>query len=238
MSAGAPLVEFLGVVKDYQALRPLRLVELRVAAGAVVSIGGIDALGAEVLVNLMTAAMAPDTGTVRLFGTSTAAIGDYDSWLAMLDGLGLLTDRAVLLGQCTVAQNLALPLTLAIDPIPADVRPRVAALAAEVGIAAEQLDVPVNDAAPAVVQRVRLARALALDPRLLVAEHPSAPLPRDAVAGFARDLAAIAARRGLGVLAISADKDFVRALGGTALTLDAATGVLTKPGLLARLGLG
>ncbi len=156
----------------------------------------------------------------------------------MLDGLGLLTDRAVLLGQCTVAQNLALPLTLAIDPIPADVRPRVAALAAEVGIAAELLDVRVNDAAAAVVQRVRLARALALDPRLLVAEHPSAPLPRDAVAGFARDLAAIASRRGLGVLAISADKDFVRALGGTALTLDAATGVLAKPGLLARLGLG
>ena len=238
MSAGEPLVEFLGVVKDYQALRPLRLAELRVAAGAVVSIGGIDALGAEVLVNLMTAAMAPDTGTVRLFGTSTAAIDDYDGWLAMLDGLGLLTERAVLLGQCTVAQNLALPLTLSIDPIRADVQPQVAALAAEVGIAAELLDVRVTDAAAAVVQRVRLARALALDPRLLVAEHPSAPLPRDAVAGFARDLAAIASRRGLAVLAISADKEFVRALGGTALTLDAATGVLARPGLLARLGLG
>lgn len=238
MSAGEPLVEFLGVVKEYQALRPLRLAELRVAAGAVVSIGGLDALGAEVLVNLMTAAMAPDTGTVRLFGTSTAAITDYDGWLAMLDGLGLLTERAVLLGQCTVAQNLALPLTLQIDPIRADMRPRVAALAAEVGIAAELLDVRVNDAAAGVVQRVRLARALALDPRLLVAEHPSAPLPRDAVAGFARELAAIASRRGLGVLAISADKDFVRALGGTALTLDPATGVLAKPGLLARLGLG
>ena len=238
MSAGEPLVEFLGVVKDYQALRPLRLAELRVAAGAVVSIGGIDALGAEVLVNLMTAAMAPDTGTVRLFGTSTAAIDDYNGWLAMLDGLGLLSERAVLLGQCTVAQNLALPLTLAIDPIRADVQPQVAALAAEVGIAAELLDVRVNEAAAAVVQRVRLARALALDPRLLVAEHPSAPLPRDAVAGFARDLAAIASRRGLAVLAISADKEFVRALGGTALTLDAATGVLAKPGLLARLGLG
>ena len=238
MSAGEPLVEFLGVVKAYQALRPLRLAELRVAAGAVVSIGGIDALGAEVLVNLMTAAMTPDAGTVRLFGTSTTAIGDYEGWLAMLDGLGLVTERAVLLGQCTVAQNLALPHTLAIDPIRADVRPRVTALADEVGIAAALLDAPVHDAPAAVVQRLRLARALALDPRLLVAEHPSASLPRDEVAGFARDLAAIASRRGLGVLAISADREFVRALGGTALTLDAATGVLAKPGLLARLGLG
>lgn len=238
MSVGEPLVEFLGVVKAYQALRPLRLAELRVAAGAVVSIGGIDALGAEVLVNLMTAAMTPDAGTVRLFGASTTAIADYEGWLAMLDGLGLVTDRAVLLGQCTVAQNLALPHTLAIDPIRADVRPRVAALAAEVGIPAALLDAPVHDAPAAIVQRLRLARALALDPRLLVAEHPSASLPRDEVAGFARDLAAIASRRGLGVLAISADREFVRALGGTALTLDGATGVLAKPGLLARLGLG
>ena len=71
-----------------------------------------------------------------------------------------------------------------------------------------------------------------------MAEHPSAPLPRDEVAPFARDLAAIAARRALGVLAVSADPAFVRALGGTALTLDPATGALSKPGLLARLGLG
>jgi ABC-type sulfate/molybdate transport systems ATPase subunit len=87
------------------------------------------------------------------------------------------------------------------------------------------------------VQRVRLARALALDPRLLVAEHPSAPLPREAVAPFARDLAAIAARRGLGVLAFSADREFTKALGGTALMLDPVTGTLSRPGLLARWGL-
>ena len=186
----------------------------------------------------MTAAVRPDAGVVRLFGISTAAIDDYDGWLRMLDGLGLLTARAVLLEQCTVAQNIALPLTLEIEPIRADVLPRVTALAAEVGIPPALLGTPVREAPPGATQRLRLARALALDPRLLVAEHPSAPLPRDEVAPFARDLAAIAARRALGVLAVSADPAFVRALGGTALTLDPATGALSKPGLLARLGLG
>jgi ABC-type methionine transport system ATPase subunit len=238
MSDAAPLVEFVGVVKAYQALRPLRLADLRVAPGSIISVGGIDALAAEVLVNLMTAATAPDAGEVRLFGTSTAAIDDYEGWLRMLDGLGLLTDRAVLLGQCTVAQNLALPLTIAIDPIDPQVLPQVRALAGEVGIAEAHLDRRVHDAPAEVVQRVRLGRALALGPRLLVAEHPSASLPREAVAPFARDLAAIAVRRGLGVLAVTADRDFVRALGGAALTLDPASGVLARPGLLARLGLG
>ena len=233
----APLVEFAGVEKAYQALRPLRLRALAVRPGEVVAVSGLDAMAAEVLVNLMTAAVRPEAGAVRLFGTATDAIDDYDAWLGMLDGLGLLTDRAVLLGQCTVAQNVALPLTLEIEPIRADVVPAVAALAAEVGIPAAHHDTRVHDAPPGVVQRVRLARALALNPRLLVAEHPSASLPRAEVAPFARDLRAVASRRGLGLLAVSADREFVRALGGTALTLDPASGVLHRPGLLARFGL-
>ncbi|MGD9906569.1 MAG: ATP-binding cassette domain-containing protein [Vicinamibacterales bacterium] len=234
--SGPALVEFANVEKAYQALRPLRLQSLRVAAGEIVSVSGIDALGAEVLVNLMTAAVQPDAGAVRLFGVATDAVGDYDAWLALLDGLGLLTDRAVLLGQCTVAQNLALPLTLAIDPIAAEVEAAVAGLADEVGIDPPWRVARVQEAPAGVVQRVRLARALALGPRLLVAEHPSASLPRDEVMPFARDLAAIAVRRGLGVLALSADRDFIRALGGTALALDPVTGALAGPGLLARFG--
>lgn len=237
MSATA-LVEFVGVVKPYQALRPLRLAELRVTAGAIVSVQGLDAVAAEVLVNLMTAAMLPEEGEVRLFGQSTADIADHDAWFAMLDGLGLVTERAVLLEQCTVAQNLALPLTLAIEPIDPAVLPRVEALADEVGIARVALDTPVRAAGPDVVQRVRLGRALALDPRLVVAEHPSASLPRPDVEAFARDLARIVSARGAGLLAISADREFTRALGGTVLTLDPRSGVLSRPGLLARLGLG
>lgn len=235
MSGEAPLVEIVGLRKQHQALRPLRIAELRVPAGGIVSVSGLDAPAAEVLVNLMTAASRPDDGTVRLFGQGTEAIEDYEGWLAMLDGLGLVTDRAVLLGPCTVAQNVALPLTLQIDPIRDEVRPQVIALAEEAGIPAAALDTLVRDADPLLVQRVRLARALALGPRLLVAEHPTASLPRDAAAPFARHLAAVAVRRRLGLLAISMDHEFVRALGGTALTLDPATGVLSRPGLFARL---
>jgi ABC-type transporter Mla maintaining outer membrane lipid asymmetry ATPase subunit MlaF len=232
------LVEFTGVVKQYQALRPLRLAHLSIAPGAIVSVQGLDALAAEVLVNLMTAAMRPDEGEVRLFGKPTADIADYDAWLAMLDGLGLLSERAVLLEQCTVAQNLALPLTLAIDPIDPAVVPRVHTLADEVGIPREALDTQVRAAGPDVVQRVRLGRAIALDPRLIVAEHPSASLPRPGVEAFARDLARVVTARQAALLAVSADRDFIRALGGLALTHDPKSGALSKPGLLARFGLG
>ncbi len=237
MSESTVLVELSGVVKDYQSLRPLRIQTLRVARGEIVAVSGPDALGAEVLVNLMTAAMRPDQGTVRLFGQSTAEITDYDAWLSMLDGFGLLTERAVLLEQCSIAQNLALPLTLAIDPIAADVMPAVHALADEVGLDRDLLGTSVRAADALSLQRVRLARALALGPRLVVAEHPTATLPRADVDAFARDLARIVMARGAGLLAISADREFLRALGGATLTLDAATGALSRPGLLTRLGL-
>ena len=232
------LVEFAGVVKQYHALRPLRLADLRVTARAIVALDGLDAQGAEMLVNLMTAAVRPDLGEVRLFGRSTGAIDDYDGWLAMLDGLGLVTERAVLLSQCSVAQNLALPLTLEIDPIRPDLLPAVQALADEVGLAPGALDLAVGAASPEVVQRVRLGRALALNPRLVVAEHPTATLPRESVAAFARDLAAVVTRRGAALLAITADRQFARALGGSTLSLEPKSGAVTRPGLLARLGLG
>ena len=95
-----------------------------------------------------------------------------------------------------------------------------------------------SNVTPEVVQRVRLGRAVALNPRLVVAEHPSAVLPRDTVTAFARDLARVVAGRKAALLSISADREFTKALGGLALTLDPKTGALSRPGLLARLGLG
>ena len=42
----------------------------------------------------------------------------------MLDGVGILTDRAVLIGQFTVEQNIAMPFTLDVDPVRAECSPR------------------------------------------------------------------------------------------------------------------
>ena len=86
--------------------------ELRVLPGALVALMGLDGAGAEMFVNLVTGAMLPDDGQVRVFGFDTAAITDGDEWLRTLDRFGILSDRAVLLDELTVAQNLAMTLTL------------------------------------------------------------------------------------------------------------------------------
>ena len=226
MDTSHSLLVVHSLVKKYQALRPLRIEALTIEPGEVVTIGGLDASAAEMLVGLVTGAVLPDSGEVRLFGRLTATVGDSEAWLAMLDGIGILTDRAVLIGQFSVAQNIAMSFTLAVDPIDGDVLPRVDALAKEVGLTPGALTGRVAEADAEVQSRVRLARALALRPSLLVAEHPSAGLPRASVARLASDLGRISRERGLAVLAITADEAFARALGGQSLVLEPATGTL------------
>jgi putative ABC transport system ATP-binding protein len=230
-----PLISVQRLVKNYQALRPLRIQQLSVSEGEVISLYGLDAGAAEMLVGLLTGALLPDEGDVRLFDRSTKDVSDSDAWLAMLDGVGIVTERAVLLEQFSVEQNIAMPFTLDIDPIASDVRSSVEALAREVGIDRALWQRPVGTAGGEVTLRVRLARALALSPRLLLAEHPSASIPRESVSRVAADLARIASARRLAVLAITADEAFARGLGGQTLTHDAATGLLKSPGLWRKL---
>jgi predicted ABC-type transport system involved in lysophospholipase L1 biosynthesis ATPase subunit len=231
----ATLVSIKDVVKGYAALRPLRVQSLSVSSGDVISLTGLDAPAAEVFVGLVTGALLPDSGEVTLFDHATGSVSDSDAWLRMLDGVGILTDRAVLIGQFSVEQNIAMPFTLDIDPVPAEERPRVAALAEEVGLTRQVLNTPIAKAPPEVIARVRLARAIALAPSLLLAEHPSASLPRVAVEAFAEDIARVARTRALAVITLTADREFAAALGGTVLTLDAATGALRAPSVWTKL---
>jgi predicted ABC-type transport system involved in lysophospholipase L1 biosynthesis ATPase subunit len=230
-----PLLEMTGVEKDYHTLRPLRVRQLIVRPGDVFSISGIDMLGAETFVHLVTGATLPDAGDVALFGHSTRAITDGEAWLKSLDGVGMITARGILIEAFTVLQNIALSLTLVVDPIDPRVIPQAGALARDAGIAASLFDVPAGQVAPDTRMRVHLARALALDPKLLIAEHPSAALPRESVAGFGGDLGNVARTRGLGLIAITADDSLAKAVGGTRLELVPATGELRTLSRMRRL---
>jgi ABC-type sugar transport system ATPase subunit len=229
------LLEIAGLTKDYQALRPLRIARLALNAGDAVVLGGIDAIGAQTLVHLITGAVPPDEGDVTLFGQNTRAITDAAAWLASLDGIGMVTSRGILIEAFSVLQNIAMSYTLEVDPIDPRVVPQAGELARSVGIDPSAFDAPAGRMPPEVQMRVHLARSLALGPRLLIAEHPSASLPRDTVAAFGADLARAAQARGLALLAITADDVLAKAIGGRRLEVVAATGELRAPGLLKKL---
>jgi predicted ABC-type transport system involved in lysophospholipase L1 biosynthesis ATPase subunit len=229
------LLEIKGLSKDYLTLRPLRIADLTVRRGDVMTISGVDVLGAETFVHLVTGATLPDAGDVSLFGRNTRAITDADAWLKSLDGVGMISARGILVEAFSVLQNIALSLTLDVDPIDPRFVPQAGALAREVGIPDGLFDVPAGRVPPDIQMRVHLARALALEPKLLIAEHPSASLPRDSVAGFGADLARVARGRGIALVAITADDSLSKAIGGSRLELVAASGEVRQISRIRRL---
>ena len=231
----APLLEARGLVKHYQALRPLRIRELIVQPGAVMSIAGLDAPAAETFVHLVTGATLPDEGDVIMFGQNTREIADGQAWLQSLDRVGMISARGVLIEAFSVLQNIAMSFTLDVDPIDPRVVPQAGAVAREVGIDPTVFDQPVGKTPPETKMRVHLARALALDPKILIAEHPSATISRDAAAGFGADLAKAAQSRGLSLVALTADDALAKGIGGQRLELVPGTGELRAPGLLRKL---
>jgi ABC-type transporter Mla maintaining outer membrane lipid asymmetry ATPase subunit MlaF len=214
--------------KSYQSLRPLRIRTLTIGAGERVGVSGLDAGAAEVLVNLVTGASIPDEGDVIVMGRSTASIADGDEWLASLDRFGIVSPRAVLLDSATLLQNLVMPFTLDIESAPGEVVSRATALAHEAGLAADVLPQPLARLTPETRVRAHLVRAVALDPRLLILEHPTAGLPESDRRRFGEDVARIAGARSLAALIISEDADFTRAAAHRSLALNGATGELKQ----------
>jgi ABC-type branched-subunit amino acid transport system ATPase component len=225
-----PVLTLAGVSKQYGGLRPLRVQELTVAKSEHVALLGFDRPAAEVFVNLVTGAMLPDAGRVTLFGQPTSDIADSTAWLALVDRFGIVSERAVLLEPLSVVQNLAMPFTLEIEPPSAEATERAERLASEVGLAATTWHRPVADLEADGRVRARLGRALALDPAVLLLEHVSAGLEVEAGRRLARDIRALAARRGAATVTIGADDRFATAIATRVLAFEPATGRLAKRG--------
>jgi len=222
------LIHAAGVVKHYNALRPLRLQDWQLTRGHTAALYGFDKAAAELLVNLLTGSSLPDEGVVRAFGRATSEIADSADWLESLRRFALLSERTVLIEQLTVEQNLAIPHTLAVDPMPPEVRDAVRAVGDELGLSPALLSASVQGLEPFDLIRVRLGRVLALGPELLLAEHPTAGFDRADTVQFARLVADVVARRRIAAVYFTADQEFAKVVGKEVLTLRPATGELSS----------
>ena len=222
------LVRLRDVSKHYNALRPLRLQQLELHEGQSVALMGLDATAAEVLVSVITGATLPDTGSVDVDGVPTSAIQTSSEWLKFLEQFGLLSERSVIVDQLTVEQNLALPFTMDVEELAGDVRNRVRHLGEELGLTDGDLRVSAAQLNEPMRARVRLGRALALNPRILLAEHPNAMLSADDTPAFAADLSRIISQRRLSALVITADRTFASAVAADVLALQPGSGALKR----------
>lgn len=221
-----PVIHISGISKNYSGLRPLRIRELAVEKGERVAVSGFDAAAAELLVNLITGASLPDQGTIRIFGRATSEITDGEAWIGSLDRFGIVSPRAVMLEGSSLQSNLALPFTLDIDPVAPSVLPKVVALARECGISRDDLSKPVGDLPAHVRVRAHLARAVALNPELLLVEHPTVDVAEGEKIRLAQDIATVVHGRAAAALVMTTEVEFAEAVAHRSLALQPATGAM------------
>jgi phospholipid/cholesterol/gamma-HCH transport system ATP-binding protein len=168
-----PAVACQDLHKRFGALEVLRGVSLSVPQGETLVVLGRSGTGKSVLLKLIVGLQKPDSGSIHLHGQDVTRLkaGELN---ALRTRVGYLFQDAALYDSMTVEQNVAFPLRHHQTQIP-DHADRVRQLLAFVGMEAEGTKLP-SEISGGMKKRVGLARALALEPDLLLFDEPTAGL--------------------------------------------------------------
>jgi putative ABC transport system ATP-binding protein len=215
-----PVIELRGVSRSYPTpdgeFLALADLSLAVAAGELVAVVGKSGSGKSTLVNLIAGIDRPTTGIVRVAGTSIHTLGE--SRLAAWRGrhIGVVFQFFQLLPTLTILENVMLPIDFCATLPAARARRRAADLLAQVGIAEQAHKLP-SALSGGQQQRAAIARALANDPPVLLADEPTGNLDSH-TAGSVLELLASLSRAGKTVVTVTHERD-VGALADRVVTL-------------------
>ncbi len=175
-----PLIDIQNVHKTYpmggSTVHALRGVTLQVHEGECVFLGGPSGCGKSTLLHLIGGLDKPSQGTVQVAGRSLATTPDTELSAFRASSIGFVFQNFNLLPVLTVAENVEHPLLLAAERLrPAERQRRVTAILEEVGLAGLQKQYP-SQLSGGQRQRVAIARALVHEPKLLIADEPTANL--------------------------------------------------------------
>ncbi|MUT67428.1 ATP-binding cassette domain-containing protein [Paenibacillus sp. NEAU-GSW1] len=178
-SLSGQLISINRVSKRYDtpsgSFMALREVSLEVRKGEFVAIVGKSGSGKSTLINLITGIDTPSSGKVNVASKAIHALSQEQ--LAIWRGInvGVIFQFFQLLPTLTVAENVMLPMDFCRTYPARERRERAISLLSKVGIA-EQADKLPADLSGGQQQRAAIARALANDPPILVADEPTGNL--------------------------------------------------------------
>jgi putative ABC transport system ATP-binding protein len=210
--AERPLIELRKVSKAYDVAAgkflALKEVDMGADAGEFVAVVGKSGSGKSTLINMITGIDTPTSGEVYVAGTAVHAMDQEQLAVWRGRNVGVVFQFFQLLPTLTVAENIVLPMDFCNTFPVNERRERAISLLEKVGIA-EQADKLPSDLSGGQQQRAAIARALANDPRLIVADEPTGNLDShtsDAVMKLFSDLAA----EGKTVLMVTHERDLTQ----------------------------
>ena len=178
LTADDPVVELYDVHKTYtmggQQVRALDGLSLQIGRGDFVALMGPSGSGKSTMLNVLGTLDRPTSGTYLLGGRDVVEMDDDELSDFRLRTLGFIFQSFNLIPQLTVRENIELPLYY-LDRDPQEMAERATELATRVGLG-DRIGHRPTELSGGQQQRVAIARSLANDPPLILADEPTGNL--------------------------------------------------------------
>ncbi len=229
--SGAPaLLSIRGLTVRFGGIVALDDVDFDVARGEICGLIGPNGAGKTTLFNCLSRLYRPQSGAIRFEGRAIERLGKHE--IARL-GIARTFQNLALFGTMTALENVMIGThaiarggflvnALALPGARREerrIRERAFALIEEFGLGAVA-GALVNELPFAIRKRVELARALALEPKLLLLDEPAAGLNHEEVDALRAEIQAIRDRRGVSVLLVEHHMNLVMRVSDQVVALD------------------
>jgi phospholipid/cholesterol/gamma-HCH transport system ATP-binding protein len=203
-----PVIEMKGIVTRFGDTVIHDGVDLRVNAGEIFAILGESGAGKSVLVKEIIMLLKPAAGEVRVFGKDLSRI-DYAQRQALRRRWGVLFQFGALFTSLTVAENIALPIK-EYTRVPKHLLQKIIREKLDmVGLHSRAASLYPSELSGGMIKRAALARALAMDPRLLFLDEPTSGLDPIGARAFDRLIVDLRDALDITVVMITHDLDSI-----------------------------
>ena len=171
----SPVVDVAGLRKSFDRAEVLRGVSFQLDRGETLVVMGGSGSGKTVLLRHVAGLVRPDAGNVRVFGRGIERLSE-EELLPIRRRMGYVFQGAALFDSLSVFENVAFPLREHTSLSEAEIRERVVHVLSLVGLGEDVLPLLPSELSGGMRKRVGIARALVIEPELMLFDEPTAGL--------------------------------------------------------------
>jgi len=168
------MIDILSLCKSFKGLRVLDNLDLTIPEGKITVIMGPTGTGKSVLLKHVLGLIKPDSGRILFNGQDLVAMND-EELNQIRKNFGVLFQDSALFDSMTVGENVGFPFVMHTDLSEEQIAKEVASLLREVGLAGIEAMMPAQ-LSGGMRKRVGLARALAMNPKIILFDEPTTGL--------------------------------------------------------------
>ena len=170
-----PVVDVVGLRKSFDRAEVLRGLSFQLERGETLVVMGGSGSGKTVLLRHVAGLIRPAAGEVRVFGIAIERLSE-EELLPIRRRMGYVFQGAALFDSLSVRENVAFPLREHTNQSEPEIQERIVHVLSLVGLGADVLPLLPSELSGGMRKRVGIARALVIEPELMLFDEPTAGL--------------------------------------------------------------